>query len=240
MAPGTPGADRQPAELSVGVVFHPDGRRLLFGAMEGGIAVWDREERRVVRSLPLDFRPSVLALDAEGRQLAVGGTDGKAPRVTILDLETGSVLANWRSQVGISGLAWSADGQLLAIGTGKGDGRVYVWNVRREALSSVLQGHTDRIIARPIRALGLPSGDLELGWHDPALGRSLGGALSDGTGHACAADSRRTAAGWPSSRVGKLGVWEVGRGSRVPDAPPRHAWQPLRGAGRDRGAVRRM
>ena len=49
-------------------------------------------------------------------------------------------------------------------------------------LASVLRGHTSQIVAGPVRALGLLAGDLELGWHDPALGRSLGGAPGDGTG----------------------------------------------------------
>ena len=61
-----------------GLAFHSDGRRLLFGAPEGGIAVWDRRERRVVRRLPLlDFHAAnYLALDPEGRmRLAVNNTD---------------------------------------------------------------------------------------------------------------------------------------------------------------------
>ena len=99
-----------------GLAFHPDGRRLLFGAPEGGIGVWDRHERRVVRRLPLDFTPNYLALDPEGRRLAVNNADAAAPRVAILELETGRVLADWRSQVGNGAMAWSADGQLLAVG----------------------------------------------------------------------------------------------------------------------------
>ena len=59
------------------MAFHPDGRRLLFMAPEGGIGIWDIRQRRVVRRLSLDFTPSVLALDREGRRLAVNSTDTK-------------------------------------------------------------------------------------------------------------------------------------------------------------------
>ena len=129
-----------------GGAFSPDSRRFLFCPPEGGIDVWDRGERRVVRRLPLDFAPHYLALDPQGRRLAVNNKDGAAPRVAILDLESGRVLADWRSQVGNTNLAWSADGQLLAIGSYSDDSRVYVWNVRRGELASVLQGHVSYII----------------------------------------------------------------------------------------------
>ena len=57
--------------------FHPDSRRLLFGAAEGGIAVWDSDLHRVVRRLPLDFTPHWLAVDparqaTRGQQTCTG------------------------------------------------------------------------------------------------------------------------------------------------------------------------
>jgi eukaryotic-like serine/threonine-protein kinase len=119
-------------------LFEPVGRRLLFGAMEGGIGVWDRGERRVVRRLSLDFAPNELAVDREGHRLAVNNAYPAPPRVVILELETGRVLADWSSQVGSGAMAWSADGQLLAVGGSGNDARVYVWKVRRGALASVL------------------------------------------------------------------------------------------------------
>ena len=85
--------------------FSPDSRRFLFGLPEGGIDVWDRGERRVVQRLPLDFVPHVLAIDPGGRRIAVNSVD--AARVAILDLESGRVLADWRSQVGNTNMSWS-------------------------------------------------------------------------------------------------------------------------------------
>ncbi len=82
----------------------------------------------------------MLALDPEGRRLAVNNADPAAPRVAILELETGRVLADWRSQVGNGAMAWSADGQLLAVGSAGNDPRVYVWNVRRGELASIFAG----------------------------------------------------------------------------------------------------
>ena len=136
------------------LAFHPDGRRLLFCAIEGGIGVWDHVERRVVRRLPLDFAPNNLALDPEGRRLAVNNADAEKPRVAILELENGRMLTEWRSQVGYGAMAWSADGQLLAVGGGVYEPRVYVWNVRRGELASVLQGHNGMIVRAQFAHVG--------------------------------------------------------------------------------------
>jgi WD40 repeat protein/tetratricopeptide (TPR) repeat protein len=191
-------------------LFHPDGRRLLFQAPEGGIAVWDRRERRVVRRLPLDFAPNHLALDPDGRRLAVNSVDEAAPRVAIIDLETSRVLADWTSQVGVGALAWSADGQLLAVGGG-GEGRVYVWNVRREALASVLQGHTANIVRAQFAHSGFllatASWDGTTRLWDAASGELL--ATAPGHFLRLSPDDRRLTFGID----GKIGVWEVAGGA---------------------------
>ncbi len=188
--------------------FHPDGRRLLFSAVEGGIAVWDRDERRVVRRLPLDFTPNYLALDPEGRRIAVNNAYPAAPRVAIVDLESGHVLEDWRSQVGNFAMGWSADGQLLAVGGGRGrDPRVYVWNVRRGALSSILQGHTHAIgvaqFAHSGYLLATASWDGTRLW-DAASGEPLAFARGSPRG-SFAPDDRRLA----FAVDGKIGVWDV-------------------------------
>jgi serine/threonine protein kinase/WD40 repeat protein/tetratricopeptide (TPR) repeat protein len=187
--------------------FHPDARRVLYSAPEGGIAIWDRDERRVVRRLPLDFAPHNYVLDPAGRRLAVNKTDEAKPRLVILDLETGRVLADWRSQVGTESLAWSADGQLLAVGSHGGDGSVYVWNVRRGALESVLQGHTANIISAQFAHSGYllvtAAWDNTTRLWDAASGEPL--AMATGNFSYLSRDGRRLV----FTGGGKLGVWDV-------------------------------
>jgi len=192
-------------------LFHPDGRRLVFGAPERGIGVWDRRERRVVRRLPLDFTPNYLALDPEGRRLAVNNNDLAEPRVAILELETGRVLADWRSQAGNGALAWSADGQLLAVGGGGNDPHVYVWNVRLGTLASVLQGHAAEIIgaqfARSGYLLATSSWDGTTRLWEAASGEPV--AMAPGGFLGFSPDDRRLA----FVVGGKIGVWDVATGA---------------------------
>src|SRR5262249_3386569 len=125
------------------IAFHPDGRRLVFAPPGNDLIVWDLVERREVKRVPLDFQPAGLHLDSEGRWIAVSAW--VAPfRIQILDLDTGRALASWTDQVGNTVMSWSHDDRLLA--AGHGDGRVFVWDVERGRLASVLQGHTSPVI----------------------------------------------------------------------------------------------
>jgi serine/threonine protein kinase/WD40 repeat protein/tetratricopeptide (TPR) repeat protein len=202
------------------LTFDRDGRHLAFGSPEGGVAVWDRNERRVVRRLPLDFPPGYLAFDPEGRRLAVANRDRAAPRVVILDVQTGGVLADWRTQVGNQSPSWSADGQLLAVGgVGGEDPDVYILNVRRSALQSVLQGHTTMVdhvkFAHSGYLVATHGLDGTTRLWDGASGESLvvapGSAFGD-----FAPDDRRLA----FITGGGIGVWDV---STAPERRTLHA-----------------
>ena len=125
----------------------------------------------------------------------------------ILELETGRVLADWRSQVGSGYMAWSADGQLLAAGGTGYDSRVYVWNVRRGELASVLQGHTASIsgaqFAHSGYLLATASWDGTRLW-DAASGEPL--AIAPGrVAGAVSPDDRRLAFYIVGGKIGVLG-----------------------------------
>jgi serine/threonine protein kinase/WD40 repeat protein/tetratricopeptide (TPR) repeat protein len=199
--------------------FDPEGRGLLFAAPEGGIAVWDRDQRRVVRRLPLDYTPYHMAFDPEGRRLAVANRDRAAPRVVILDVETGCVLADWRAQVGTNSPTWSADGRLLAVGgVGGEDPYVYVWDVRRQTLQSILQGHTTIVVAARFAhsgyLLATYSYDGTTRLWDAVSGEPLAMAQKQYLGFA--PDDRRLA----FATGGGIGVWDV---STAPERRMLHA-----------------
>src|SRR5262249_15441337 len=128
---------------SVAHAFHPDGRRLVLAPLGPELVVWDLVARRVVKRLPLDFRSSFLEFDPEGQRIAVNAVDPPSP-VQIRHLDTAPALAWWRDRVGNGPMSWSQDGRLLAIG--HSDGRVFVWDVVRGRLASILHGHAHGVI----------------------------------------------------------------------------------------------
>ena len=189
--------------------FSPDSRRLLFCHPEGGIAVWDRGERQTVRRLSVDFMPHILTIDPEGRRVACNSFAGP-PRIAIIEIESGRVLADWRSRVGNPTMAWSADGQLLAIGCDDADSGVFIWNVCRGELASVLLGHASNIrgarFVQTAHLLATTSWDGMTHLWDAASGELL--VAAPGTVIGFAPDGRRLA----YRSGGKFGVWEIASG----------------------------
>ncbi len=139
--------------------FHPDGRQWLCLANgenldgdgdgdgdgdnrseEAGIAVWDLEEGKPLRTLPVDGPVQALAVDPQGKRLAVTINPVDAPsRLQVLSLAFGREIASWNFRVGGHHPTWSPDGRYLVCGDD--DGRLYLRDMRRHILVSVLRSH---------------------------------------------------------------------------------------------------
>jgi serine/threonine protein kinase/WD40 repeat protein/tetratricopeptide (TPR) repeat protein len=201
---------------SEGFAFHPDGRRLVFAPPGKNLIVWDLVERREVKRLPLDFLPRRLHIDSEGRRIAANVW--VAPfQVRILDLDTGEALASWTDQVGNAAMSWSRDDRLLA--TGHQDGRVFVWDVERGRLASVLQGHASNVIrcqfASEGHLLATTSWDGTTRLWDASTGEALAIGRA-GIIPGFSPDGRRLA----FTGGGLLGVWDVAHGRDVTTLNP--------------------
>jgi WD40 repeat protein len=108
-----------PDRMSGTPVLTPDGKILACPWDEHGIAIWDLASRKEVRRLKFDHGvPRVLAISADGKQLAVCG-QGRSQLIVLYDLGSGNKVElaeqNQGQQVaqGSQSLEFSPDGRVL-------------------------------------------------------------------------------------------------------------------------------
>ena len=122
------------------------------------------------------------------------------------------VLFDQRSQVGTGAIAWTPMGNCWPSAAPRTTRRVYVWNVRDGALSSILKGHSAAIIAAAFahagHLLATSSFDGTTRLWDGVLGEPL--AIAPGTLQGSFAEDDRSLA---FSIGGKIGVWDVATAS---------------------------
>jgi WD40 repeat protein/serine/threonine protein kinase/tetratricopeptide (TPR) repeat protein len=130
-----------PAAGYAAVDFSPDSRRVAVVGRDTAIRVYDvATGQEEWQRLPADGLPGHLQFDPHGRKLATSHMNGKS--ACVWDLETGEVIRlNHPSYA--NGLAWSPDGQLLAVGGS--DHCVHVWEVASRTERVILKGHKDLV-----------------------------------------------------------------------------------------------
>ncbi len=152
--------------------------RLVFVSPAKELVIWDMAEQRELRRFGVPATPVNMCVDPAGERVALADTDGET--ICILDLETGRELARWRAPTGVAGMAWSADGRLLACGSF--DGRVSVWDMPGGDLVSVLHGHTTSVLhlqfAHAGHLLATTGWDKTTRLWDPVAGETLVSAPS--------------------------------------------------------------
>jgi serine/threonine protein kinase/WD40 repeat protein len=117
--------------------FASDGRSLVAPLPDGEVAVVDLPSGREQRRLPSGGPADAVALQPGGQLLAVAG--GQTDGVRVLDLVRGSVIQRLPHPDEVQGLAWSADGKMLA--TSCNDLRIRIWDTVRWQKEGELTGH---------------------------------------------------------------------------------------------------
>jgi len=132
------------------VAFSPDGKLLAtfnadpdVGVANAGVNVWQTDSGTLVTRFPAAkaWSPrAILCFSPDGNRLAVGETTG---RIRLLDWRTGheEALQEPREGLGVSALAISPDGRLLAASCAYPDFAIRLWDMATPASIGELEGH---------------------------------------------------------------------------------------------------
>ena len=134
--------DRNHENVTGGVAFSPDGKRLATGGMDGTAKVWDAQTGE--KLLTLEGRPDYVtgvAFSPNGRRIATAS--GNTARLWAA--ETGKELLTLRGHRGVlESVAFSPDGNRLA--TASDDQTVKLWDVETGKEIMTLGGHLGAVL----------------------------------------------------------------------------------------------
>jgi WD40 repeat protein len=127
----------------------PDGKLLATFDNRGNITVVDWMSDCILTNLlvpqPRYGNAGVVAFSPDGTRLAIGEDHG---RTRLLDLLAGATtFLPTQLGVGVTALAFSSEGDLLATGYGYGKGTIDLWDARSGAHRGQLTNHTDSVNA---------------------------------------------------------------------------------------------
>jgi WD40 repeat protein len=118
-----------------GVAFTADGSRLISGAWDRTLRVWDANTRACLRVLDCgpvgDPYVTSVAVSPDGRTIAAGHHKGggQHSHIRLWNLDTGELKATFPQQLGeVRALAFSPDGAFLA--SGRTHAPLTLWNMR--------------------------------------------------------------------------------------------------------------
>jgi len=142
------------------VEFSPDGRQLAVGTYAGSVFLFDVQDRKLIRTIPVyeagGYGVFSLAFSPDGHRLAAGyggplnsrpGQISPGEPLQVLDVSTGAVLAKSRaSSSKIRSVSWSNDGKILAAGDDDN-------HVAFRTADSLSQAADDLVLAGPVLSI---------------------------------------------------------------------------------------
>jgi WD40 repeat protein len=125
------------------LAFTRDGSALATGSYDGTVRLWDPSCGRETDRLEPGMVVDCVAFSPGGERLAVGGYLHGSVRLWDLGLRREVACYSASVGAGVSALAYSPEGRVLASGTG--DGTVKLWDTATGHVSATFSGHHGRV-----------------------------------------------------------------------------------------------
>jgi WD40 repeat protein/serine/threonine protein kinase len=199
------------------IAFTPDEKRLV--AWERNVLVWDLEKRQPIFRFPISgwngFHQGVVAVSPDGRLLAIGGLR----EVRGIDLATGKTQFTISSlPEGVTALAFSPAGGLLAVGTGYTEAMIRLFDALSGSPAGQLIGHNSWVsslrFCKDGRRLVSTSGDQTVRVWDVPSQRALLNLKGHSAEVWCVALTPDGQSAVSGSKDGALLGWDLRRQSR--------------------------
>jgi serine/threonine protein kinase/WD40 repeat protein len=187
--------------------FSADGRLAASIVAPETIGIFDVDNRNPVSRLKVGPVSKLLPFRPDSRQIAVA--DAAAGTIRVHDVETGALAWSHVFPAAPRALGWRGDGRLLAVSCL--DHLIYIWDLRKDRLQSILEGHQNQVIWLEFQGQGdlllSSSWDLTTRIWDPVRGRHL--LTARGNLGRIGQDQSRISLIVPGYRVG---LWEFASG----------------------------
>ncbi len=128
----------------LGITFSPSGTNLVSIPDRYSAKVWDIKKQKLLYTLPTSFSGAIncVAFSEDGKLLATGHYDGL---VNIWNAATGEKIRTINTNALVESLAFSPNGQLLAIGLGYQSSNIQLWSTNSWDLLRTLEGHVHAV-----------------------------------------------------------------------------------------------
>jgi len=130
----------QPVSIPLSLAVSPDGDRIAIGGEDGSIRLWQVSTGQPLLTLQAHSTYTfALSFSRDGQTLVSGSLDCT---LKAWDLATDHCLQSWQFDGPVWSLAFSSNGQWLAIGTADRDRTIYLWDWPTGKCLKTLTGHT--------------------------------------------------------------------------------------------------